>query len=249
MKMTRLSRKSQISPWMVNMICPVRVKRQIPQVLKMNPLKPKQKGYSVLVNIMNSKLHDLKILLPLPFSIWKKQWGKTQIMTDGEITYMYRLNATWFVSCITPLMIQQGVIICSFLYNYISLHIFGLIHSIPLSSNYNLRAEPKHIVFLSKLLLLFQLCHFCRTENKPKVTATENGTEVVIKAECTNPSCRKEFTWYSQPIMPGTKTAAGNFLLCMATLFSGGSFSRVAQIFQHMGLSCISLNTFLCLCL
>lgn len=93
-----------------------------------------------------------------------------------------------------------------------------------------MRAEPKHSVFLSKLLLLFQLCHFCRTENKPKVTATENGTEVVIKAECTNPSCRKEFTWHSQPIMPGTKTAAGNFLLCMATLFSGGSFSRVAQI-------------------
>ena len=177
-------------------------------------------------------------------SIWKKQWGKTQIMTDGEITYMYRLNATWFVSCITPLMIEQGVIICSFLYNYIWLYILGLIHSIPLSSNYNLRAEPKHIVFLSKLLLLFQLCHFCRTENKPKVTATENGTEVVIKAECTNPSCRKEFTWHSQPIMPGTKTAADNFLLCMATLFSGGSFSRVAQIFQHMGLSCISLNTF-----
>ena len=108
---------------------------------------------------------------------------------------------------------------------YITIYEFiGLIPGIPLSSNYN--------------------CHFCRTENKPKVTATENGTEVVIKAECTNPSCRKEFIWHSRPIMPGTKTVAGNFLLCMATLFSGRSFSRVAQIFQHIGFSCISLNTF-----
>lgn len=32
--------------------------------------------------------------------------------------------------------------------------------------------------------------------------------------------------------------------LKMATLFSGGSFTKVAQIFQHMDLSCVSLNTF-----
>ena len=126
---------------------------------------------------------------------------------------------------------------------YITIYEFiGLIPGIPLSSNYNLRAEPKQCFYLNSCC--YSNCHFCRTENKPKVTATENGTEVVIKAECTNPSCRKEFTWHSRPIMPGTKTVAGNFLLCMATLFSGRSFSRVAQIFQHIGFSCISLNTF-----
>ena len=42
--------EEQPDGWMVNMICSVRVKRQITQVLKMNPLKPKEKG-SVLVNI------------------------------------------------------------------------------------------------------------------------------------------------------------------------------------------------------
>ena len=42
--------EEQPDGWMVNMICSVRVKRQITQVLKMNPLKPKEKG-SLLVNI------------------------------------------------------------------------------------------------------------------------------------------------------------------------------------------------------
>ena len=42
--------EEQPDGWMVNMICSVRVKRPITQVLKMNPLKPKEKG-SVLVNI------------------------------------------------------------------------------------------------------------------------------------------------------------------------------------------------------
>ena len=116
--------------------------------------------------------------------------------------------------------------------------------SVPLSSNCDLRTEPKHIVFLSKLLLLFQCCHFCRSGNKPDVTATEIGTEVVIKAVCTNQGCKKEFSWSSQPVMPGTKIPAGNFLICMAVLFAGGSFSKVRQIFQHMGLACVSLNTF-----
>ena len=48
--------------------------------------------------------------------------------------------------------------------------------SIPLSSNNDIRTEPKHIVFLSNLLLLFLVCHFCRTGNKPDATATQSGT-------------------------------------------------------------------------
>ena len=112
--------------------------------------------------------------------------------------------------------------------------------SIPLLSNNDIRTEPKHIVFLSKLLLLFQFCHFCRTGNKPDVTATQSGTAVTIRSTCSNPGCRKEFTWTSQPLMPGTKLPAGNFLICMATLFAGGSFTKMKTIFQHMGLACVS---------
>ena len=44
--------------------------------------------------------------------------------------------------------------------------------------------------------------------------------------------------------MPGTKIAAGNFLLCMAILLSGSSASKVLQLFKHMGVACFSLNTF-----
>ena len=44
--------------------------------------------------------------------------------------------------------------------------------------------------------------------------------------------------------MPGTKIPAGNFLLCMSILLSGSSASKVLQMFQHMGVACISLKTF-----
>ena len=44
--------------------------------------------------------------------------------------------------------------------------------------------------------------------------------------------------------MPGTQIAAGNFLLCFAILMAGGSASKVLNIFQHMGLGCVSLRSF-----
>lgn len=91
------------------------------------------------------------------------------------------------------------------------LHLIG---RIPLSSSYqDIRTEPKYIVFLTKLLLLFQFCHVCRTGSKPETTAEQAGTGIVIKTVCTNSNCRKEFIWSSQPFMPGTKILAGNFLI------------------------------------
>ena len=107
--------------------------------------------------------------------------------------------------------------------------------------NTNLRTEPKHIVFLSQLFLLFKFCHVCKADN-PMVEASEFGTEAVVKTTCS--VCKKENTWHSQPTMPGSGIPAGNFLLCMAILVAGGSASKVLQIFSHMGLGCVSLNTF-----
>jgi len=46
-------------------------------------------------------------------------------------------------------------------------------------------------------------------------------------------------------MMPGTGILAANFLLCMAILLAGGSAKKVLQIFTHMGLGCVSLNTYL----
>ena len=105
----------------------------------------------------------------------------------------------------------------------------------------NLRTEPKHIVFLSKLLLLFKFCHICKADN-PLVEAHRVGTEAVVKTTCS--TCKKENVWHSQPTMPESSIPAGNSLLCMAILLAGGSASKVLQIFSHMGLGCVSLSTF-----
>jgi len=107
----------------------------------------------------------------------------------------------------------------------------------------NLRHEPKHIVFLSQLLLLFQFCNFCKSGN-PLIETRQVGTMVEVTTTCSNPKCRRDYTWKSQPNFPGTRIAAGNLLLCFAILLAGGSASKVFQLFRHMGLSCISLTTF-----
>ena len=107
----------------------------------------------------------------------------------------------------------------------------------------NLRTEPKHIVFLSQLLLLFSFCPICKADN-PAVETREIGTEAVVKTTCSNPKCMKEKTWYSQPLMPGSRIPAGNFLLCLSILLAGGSATKVFQVFSHIGLGCLSLTTF-----
>ena len=112
-----------------------------------------------------------------------------------------------------------------------------------LKTNDNLRKEPKFIVFLAQILLLFKFCNVCKSE-KPVVEASNSGTMLVVKSYCINSMCMHEETWRSQPKMPGTRLAAGNFLLSMATLLAGGSFSKVLQICKHMGLCSVSLVTF-----
>lgn len=102
----------------------------------------------------------------------------------------------------------------------------------------SLRTEPKNIVFLTKLLFVFQFCHTCKADN-PMI-----GTEAVVKTTCTNPECQKQNTWYSQLLMPGYRIPAGNFLLCQCILLTGGSATKVIRMFKHMGLGCVSLNTF-----
>ncbi|KAK3732559.1 hypothetical protein QZH41_017850, partial [Actinostola sp. cb2023] len=102
----------------------------------------------------------------------------------------------------------------------------------------NLRTEPKHIVFLSKLLLLFHFCHVCKDDN-PLVEISQVGTGVVVTTTCNNEKCpKKKNVWHSQPTIPGWDVPAGNFILCMAVLLVGGSATKVFQMFSHMGLGC-----------
>ena len=110
--------------------------------------------------------------------------------------------------------------------------------------NDNIRTEPKFIVFFTQLLTLFRFCPCCKSDN-PLVEVQENGTMAEVTTICSNPSCNsKTSTWHSQPNMPGTTIPAGNFLLCFAILDAGGSASKILQVYQHMGIKCISLTTF-----
>lgn len=96
----------------------------------------------------------------------------------------------------------------------------------------NIREEPKGIVFLSKLLLLFQFCHLCFFP-KPKVAVTQTGTMLTIESECSN--CGEMHTWKSQPDLLG-RFSAGNLLLSFAVLCAGASIRKVLLVFRHMGM-------------
>ena len=107
----------------------------------------------------------------------------------------------------------------------------------------NMRKQPKFIVFLTQLLLLFKTCIFCH-QSEPLLKVSQVGTMVTITTSCQNPECRKDFVWKSQQLMAGTKIYAGNFLLSFAILAAGSSASKVSQVMKHMGLACISLPTY-----
>eukprot|EP00112_Aurelia_sp_Birch-Aquarium-sp1_P025355 Seg84.2 transcript_id=Seg84.2/GoldUCD/mRNA.D3Y31 product="hypothetical protein" protein_id=Seg84.2/GoldUCD/D3Y31 len=94
-----------------------------------------------------------------------------------------------------------------------------------------------------ELSLLFKFCFVCKSDN-PLVVTRQKGTMVEVKATCCNMSCGYQHRWCSQPYRKDSKMPAGNLLLSMATLFAGGSISKVITIFKHMGLGCVSFTTF-----
>ena len=99
-------------------------------------------------------------------------------------------------------------------------------------------------MFFSQLLLLFQFCPICKTDN-PDVATRRIGTSVEVKTVCQNENClQRENTWRSQPDFTGTLIPAGNLLLSFGILLGGGSAGKVFHIFDHMGLARISLATF-----
>ena len=120
-----------------------------------------------------------------------------------------------------------------------SLSLFSL-NRLPLAGT-NLRTEPKYVVFLSQLLLLFQICRLCKSDN-PEIELQKCGTNISVKSRCH--SCNREFDWSCQPYLPGSQIRAGNFLLSFAIPVSGGSPGKVVKLFSHMGLGCISLKTY-----
>ena len=104
----------------------------------------------------------------------------------------------------------------------------------------NPREEPKGIVFLSKLLLLFQHCHLCFSAN-PALSVTQTGTMMTIQSCCSR--CSDTFIWHSQPYLLG-KFPAGNLLLSFAILCAGASVKKLLLVFRHMGMLIYSEPTY-----
>lgn len=104
----------------------------------------------------------------------------------------------------------------------------------------NVQQEPKGIVFLSKLLLLFQYCHLCFATS-PHISVSQTGTMITIKTTCS--MCQGSYVWQSQPYLLG-RFPAGNLLLSFAILCAGASVYKVLLVFKHMGMLVYSQPTY-----
>lgn len=91
------------------------------------------------------------------------------------------------------------------------------------SDGKNAMEEPKGIVFLSNLLLLFTSCHFCFAP-KQRNTVKSTGTMFSVHSQCR--ACNKAKIWKSQPFLLG-KFPAANLLLSFGILCAGASASKV----------------------
>lgn len=96
---------------------------------------------------------------------------------------------------------------------------------------YNLRTEPKFIVFLTQLLALFQICRVCKSD-KTLVEVNSHGAMAEVKTTCVTPDCGKQSKWFSQPLFPGTKIAAGKLLLSFGILVAGASATKVFRVYS-----------------
>lgn len=102
------------------------------------------------------------------------------------------------------------------------------------------RQQPKAIVFLSHLLMLFQFCHLCKSPN-PSLSTTQSGTMVTVETKCK--SCGKSAEWSSQPLLL-RKFPAGNILLSFAILTTGASVKKVLQVLRHINVLIYNESTF-----
>ncbi|XP_031561344.1 uncharacterized protein LOC116297282, partial [Actinia tenebrosa] len=102
------------------------------------------------------------------------------------------------------------------------------------------RQQPKAIVFLSHLLMLFQICHLCKSPN-PSVSTIQSGTMVTVETKCK--SCEKTNVWSSQPLLIG-KFPAGNILLSFAILTAGASVKKVLQVLRHINILIYNESTY-----
>lgn len=95
-------------------------------------------------------------------------------------------------------------------------------------------------MFLSKLMLLFQFCHLCRSLN-PTVTTSQAGTMITVQTKCKE--CHQISSWSSQPMLLG-KFPAGNILLSFAILCAGASVKKVLLVLKHINILVYNESTY-----
>ena len=105
--------------------------------------------------------------------------------------------------------------------------------------------QSQNLLCFGRSFCLFRFCHSYKADN-PLVETKVVGSNGIVTTKCNNPKCTQKITtWHTQPLMPGRKKdCAGNFLMHMSTLLGGSSFTKVRQIFLHMGLGCVSHSTY-----
>ena len=101
-----------------------------------------------------------------------------------------------------------------------------------------LEAETSFLVYWACLLPLLKFCLKCNATAVIKKTFIK-GTMLGVNLFCSN---NHETTWHSQPLIRGT--GMGNVALAAGTLFSGGTFQRINDIFQISKIACFSRTTF-----
>lgn len=102
------------------------------------------------------------------------------------------------------------------------------------------REQPKCIVFLSKLLVLFQFCFVCH-EPKPMIETKQCGTMVTVTSKCKK--CMATYIWESQPRILG-KFPAVNLLLSFGILTAGASVRKVMLALSHINVLIYNETTY-----
>ena len=104
----------------------------------------------------------------------------------------------------------------------------------------NLRTEPKHIVFLSQLLLL--LCLQDRKSRAGGQASWNRGRHYHQLLQPQMPQTGKYQAWSAFNAI--FTDSSWKFPPLYGCLLTGSSATKVFQVFKHMGLCCVSLNTF-----
>lgn len=150
---------------------------------------------------------------------------------------MYQMDL-FIEQCKKPSHLVEYDFVLMVYINYICMVLF---HRLDIEGK-TLREEPKAIVFLSKLLLLFQFCHICKLPIPKSSIATEQkGTMVSVTTKC--PKCLGTNEWASQPMLL-KRFPAGNLLLSFAILCSGASLKKVLLVLKHINILVYNESTF-----